>query len=275
MNGRTRATVAGAAAACGAAMWATVVEPRRLRVREVEVEVPGWPRALDALRVALVADLHAGAPHVDESRVARVVAAANRARPDLVALLGDYVDTRAPLGSRIEPEAVAAPLGRLEAPLGTFAVLGNHDWNDEGERMRHALREQRIEVLENDAVSVSLGGQVLWLVGLADASTRTVDLATPFGLVPASAPLLVLSHDPDVLPRLPPRPLLALAGHTHGGQIDLPLIRDRLSPSRHGYDGGVFREGERLMYVSRGVGTSTLPIRVRATPEVVILTLRA
>jgi predicted MPP superfamily phosphohydrolase len=277
MDRPATAVLAGAGvAALGAAVWTTLVEPRRLRVREVAVEVRGWPETLMGLRVALVSDIHAGAPHVDEHRVARVVDAVNAARPDLVALLGDYVDPKVALGTRVEPETVAERLGALEATLGAFAVLGNHDWADGGERVRRALREHRIEVLENDAVSVDLGGEVLWIVGLADATRRDPDLATPFALVPDGAPLIVLTHDPDVFPRMPDRPLLAAAGHTHGGQVNLPLVRERVTPSRYGdrYAGGLFRRGQRVMYVSRGIGTSTLPVRLRATPEVVVLDVR-
>jgi uncharacterized protein len=268
-----RRALAGAAVAAGAAaFWATVVEPRRLRIREVEVEVEGWPAALADMRIALIADLHAGAPQVDERRVAQVVDAVNRAHPDLVALLGDYVDPEVALGDPVEPEAVAARLGELEAPLGSFAVLGNHDWRNDGERVRRALREQLIDVLENDAASVDFAGQVIWIVGLADATMRAPDLSTPFSMVPASAPLLVLSHDPHVFPSLPDRPMLVVAGHTHGGQVNIPGVRELVKPSP--FFGGLERAGRRVMYVSRGIGTSTLPIRFRAAPEVVVLTMR-
>src|SRR5690348_15212925 len=144
-----RLAIAAAGGVAAAAAWATVVEPRRLRVRRVEVEVEGWPAALDDLKIALVADLHAGAPYVGEERVEQVVAAVNRARPDMVALLGDYVDPNVTFGGEVAPEAVARRLGELEAPLGSFAVLGNHDWKNDGDRVRHALREQLIDVLEN------------------------------------------------------------------------------------------------------------------------------
>jgi uncharacterized protein len=132
-----------------------------------------------------------------------------------------------------------------------------------------------IEVLENDAASVDLAGQVVWIVGLADASERVPDVATPFSLVPEGGPLLVLSHNPDLFPMLPDRPSLTVAGHTHGARVNLPLVREKVTPSEHGarYAGGLFHEGRRVMYVSRGIGTSTLPIRFRAAPEVVLLTL--
>jgi uncharacterized protein len=260
----------------GLAAWTALVEPRRLRVREVGVRVRDWPAGLADLRIALVADLHAGAPHVDESRVESVVAAVNRVRPDLVALLGDYVDPTVALGERVEPEAVAERLGRLEAPLGRFAVLGNHDWLNDGERIRHALRANGIEVLENDATSVDYAGDVLWVVGLADAGQRIPDLDTPFGLVPESAPLVVLSHNPDLFPLLDDRPSLTLAGHTHGAQVNVPGLREHVTPSYHGerFAGGLFERGDRVMYVSRGIGTSTLPVRFRAVPEVVVVTVR-
>ena len=271
-----RAALAAAAAAGAAAVWTTVVEPRRLRVREVAVEMPGWPEGLANLRIALVSDIHAGAPHVDEGRVARIVETVNRAQPDLVALLGDYIDPEVALGDPVAPEAVAERLGELESPLGSFAVLGNHDWRNDGERVRRALREQLIDVLENDAASVDFAGQLLWIVGLADATTREPDLTTPFGMVPGSAPLIVLSHDPDVFPKLPRRPLLALAGHTHGAQVNVPIVREKVTPSRYGqrFAGGLVRDGEKAMYVSRGIGTSTYPVRFRAAPEVVMLTVR-
>jgi predicted MPP superfamily phosphohydrolase len=271
-----RALIGAAAAAGAAAVWSTVIEPRRLRVRHVDVEVPGWPGALADLRIALVADLHAGAPQIDEKRVGQIVSAVNAAHPDLVALLGDYIDPHVALGDPVAPEAVAARLGELEAPLGAFAVLGNHDWENDGDRVRRALREQLIDVLDNDTASVDFAGQVIWIVGLADASTRVPDLATPFSMVPASAPLIVLSHDPDVWPKLPPRPSLTLAGHTHGAQVNIPVVREKITPSRYGdrFAGGLAREGDRVMYVSRGIGTSSYPVRFRAAPEIVMLTVR-
>jgi predicted MPP superfamily phosphohydrolase len=271
----TAAAVGAATAAAGAAAWTTLVEPRRLRVRKVKVEVPAWPETLAGLKIALVSDLHAGAPQVDERAVGRVVAAINRTRPDLIALLGDYIDPEVILGDPVEPEAVAERLAKLQAPLGVFAVLGNHDWMNDGERVRHALREQRIDVLENDATSVALADQPLWLVGLADASERDPDMSTPFSLVPGGAPLVVLSHNPDLFPLLPERPSLTLAGHTHGAQVNVPLVRDAVTPSDHGarFAGGLTREGERVMYVSRGIGTSRIPVRFRAAPEIVLLTV--
>jgi predicted MPP superfamily phosphohydrolase len=272
-----RTILAGALGAAALGGWSLLVEPRLIRVRRLERRLDKWPQALDGLRVALVSDLHAGAPQVDEAKVGQVVAKVNAEQPDLIALLGDYVDPEVTLGEPVSPEAVGEQLARLRASLGAFAVLGNHDWRTDGERVRRALRGAGVSVLENDAASVERGGCVLWIVGLADATERVPDTDTSFAMVPDGAPLLVLTHDPDLFPRVPERAALTLAGHTHGGQVNLPLLKRKFIPSRFGdrYGGGAVEEGGRLMYVSRGIGTSNLPVRLGAPPEVVVVTLRS
>jgi predicted MPP superfamily phosphohydrolase len=207
--------------------------------------------------------------------VDRVVAKVNAARPDLIALVGDYADPSVLLGNAAAPAKVAEALGRLHARLGTFAVLGNHDWHHYGERMPRALRAAGIEVLENDAVALEHRGAVLWVAGLADMRERNPDPTVALAMVPAGQALIVLTHDPDMFPQLRARAAVTLAGHTHGGQIGLPLVRRATAPSRHGYTGGEVREGGGYMYVSRGIGTAGLPIRLAAPPEIAILKLRS
>ena len=233
-----------------------------------------WPERLEGLRVAVVSDLHTGAPWVDERKVERVVAKVNAARPDLVALVGDYADPTVPLGEPVAPEAVAAELAGLRAPLGVFAVLGNHDWHHYGERVPRALREAGLEVLENDAVAVEHNGEVLWVAGLGDLRERDADVSVALAMVPAGQALIALTHDPDTFPSLRERADVVLAGHTHGGQIGLPIVRRAAAPSRGGYTGGEVREAGGYMYVSRGVGTTGLPIRFAAPPEIAVLRLR-
>jgi predicted MPP superfamily phosphohydrolase len=238
------------------------------------VTLDEWPAALGGLRVAVVADLHSGAPHVDERAVARLVARVNAQGPDLVALLGDYADPTVPLGDPVEPERVAELLGDLHAPLGVFAVLGNHDWRHHGERVPRALRAAGIEVLENDAASVERGGEMLWVAGLADPNERDADVSATLAMVPPHAPLIVLTHDPDLFPALRDRAAVTLAGHTHGGQVAVPLLRRRLAPTSRGYVAGEVREHGGFMYVSPGVGTAHAPLRLGVPPEIALLTLR-
>lgn len=241
-------------------------------VRDRTLRLPRWPRSLDGLRVALVSDFHAGAPQVDAAAVGRVVRRVNRRRPDLVLVLGDLVDPRGHFARPVSPEAVAAELGRLRGRLGVFAVLGNHDWANDGPRVAAALRDSGIPVLENGWTST---GELV-VAGLADAGTREPDLQATLDGVPPDAPVLLLSHDPDVFPRVPARVALTVSGHTHGGQIDLPLLKARTIPSRFGdrYARGHVVEDGRHLFVTSGVGTSRWPVRLRRPPEAVILRLR-
>jgi uncharacterized protein len=269
-----RLTLAGGAVAAAAlGVYAGWVEPRRLVVRQVELHPPHWPQHLDGLRLGIASDLHAGVPYAGLGAVARVADTLNAQAPDVHLLLGDYLDSSQVLRRRLAPEAVAEQLGRLRAPKGTFAVMGNHDWRHSDDRIWRALDAQGIPVLEDEAVE--LGG--FWIVGLADLRFRAPDIPRALAQVPDGEPMIVLSHDPDTFPRIPSRVSLTLSGHTHGGQVAIPLLRRPLMPSRYGerYARGHIVEGGRHLYVTHGVGTSGLPIRFLAPPEVVILTLRA
>jgi predicted MPP superfamily phosphohydrolase len=265
------------AAAAGTVAWALLVEPRRLVVRRHDLRPAGWPAALDGLRVALISDVHAGGLHVDGARVGRIVARVQRERPDLVLVLGDLVDDAAPLTDheQAEPGPIADRIGRLRAPLGVVAVLGNHDWHTGGHRVARALRAAGVTVLENRAVRVGDGARELWLAGLADATERDPDVAGTLEGVPDGAPVVVLSHDPDVFPLIPARVALTVSGHTHGGQLAVPGLKRLWTPSQHGerYAGGHVVEDGRHLVVSRGIGTSSWPVRLGAPPELVVLRL--
>jgi len=273
----TSAAIGGAALLAGAAglgvgVYAVLVAPRRLRVRHRTLRLPGWPAELAGLRIALVSDLHAGGPHVGPAEVARVAAAVQREAPDLVALLGDFVDPEVLGGGEVAPEAVAAPLGALRAPLGVLAVLGNHDWKTDGPRVAITLTAAGIRVLEDEALELRPG---LWVAGLADATTRRPRPHAALAEVPDDATLVVLTHDPDLFPQIRGRAALTVAGHTHGAQVDLPGLAPRVIPSRFGarFKAGHIVEHGRHLFVTRGVGTSRWPVRLNAPPEVDVLRL--
>lgn len=264
--------LAGLAAAAGVIGWAAWFAPRRVVLRRRTLRLPRWPAELGGLRVAVLADLHAGAPHVDEDKVARLVADINHVRPDLVALLGDYVDPTVAFGTPVSPEAVAAALGQLRAPLGIVAVLGNHDSAHPGAPMGRCLRDAGVTLLENDAVAVREG---LWIAGVGPESKRRADPQAAVAGVPAGDAVLLLSHNPDAFVRVPERVALTLSGHTHAGQVALPHLRARYIPSRFGerFARGHVVERDRHLFVSAGVGTSRFPIRFLAPPEIVLLRL--
>jgi predicted MPP superfamily phosphohydrolase len=247
-------------------------------VRRRSLHLPRWPAELDGLRVALVSDLHAGAPHIGVRRVAEVAALVTEQRADLVCLLGDFVDPEVTFGRTVAPELVAGPLGVVHAPLGVLAVLGNHDWRTDGPRVTAALRAAGATVLENQAVRLGEGGRSFWVAGVEDPTERIPDITAALRGVPDGEPLLVLSHDPDLFPSIPLQAALTLAGHTHGGQVNLgSSLRARVIPSLFGdrYARGHVVEGGRHLYVTSGVGTSSHPVRFARPPEIVVLTLRA
>jgi predicted MPP superfamily phosphohydrolase len=264
---------AAAALAAGAALtWAGWIEPRRLVTVRRTLELPRWPAALDGVRLGIVSDVHAGAPHVTEKTVARAVERLNAEAPDVMLLLGDFIDSHVVWGGRVKPEAIARELAALRAPLGVFAALGNHDWKQAGDRMWRALTNAGIEVLENGAAAAGS----FYVAGLADLRERRPDLPTALAGVPQDAPVILLSHDPDVFPFVPERIALTVSGHLHGGQVAIPRMRRPAIPSRYGerYARGHVVEDGRHLYVSSGLGTSGLPLRFLAPPEVVVLELR-
>ncbi|HWK27849.1 MAG TPA: metallophosphoesterase [Solirubrobacter sp.] len=262
--------------ALAALAYAAWFEPRRLVVRDVDLTLPHWPTELSGLRAGVLSDLHAGVPHAGLKAVRRVVDALNAREPDVHLLLGDYLDASQVWRHRLAPERIAAELARLRAPLGTLAVLGNHDWHDNGDRMWRALSAAGITVLENRAVELHARGGSFWVAGLADLRYRRPRVDATLATIPPGAPTILLAHDPDMFAGVPSRVSLTLSGHTHGGQVAIPLLRRPLLPSYYGerYARGHIVEHGRHLIVTSGIGTSGLPIRLFAPPEVLVLTLR-
>src|ERR1041385_8344806 len=183
------------------AIWSFGIEPGLLVVRHVRMELPRWR---SDVRVAVLSDLHIGSPHVGLDKLRIIVEKTNAENPALVVLRGDFV-TGGPNGRRaggfVEPEATAAELKKLRAPLGVFAVLGNHDWWYDGNRVGRALTDAGIPVLENKAVRVG----PIWLGGIADFWTREPDIAGTLAQVTSDDPVVLITHNPDIFPDVPAR----------------------------------------------------------------------
>jgi uncharacterized protein len=261
-----------------AAIWGFLIEPNLLLVRHVSIETAKWPVTLAPLRIVAVADIHAGAPHVDAAKLNRLVAEVNAQNPDVIMLLGDYVIQHIPFGKPIPPEEIAGHLKGLRAKHGVYAVLGNHDWyRPGGERVWRSLEDAGIRVLENRAVPLPGSNERIWLAGIADDTTRDPDPHGTFRTIPAGAAVVALTHDPAVFPDIPDRAALTLAGHTHGGQVAVPfwgaLFIPGRSPLRYAY--GHIAENGNDLYVTSGIGTTALPVRFNAPPELVVITLHA
>ncbi|HEV7289139.1 metallophosphoesterase [Sphingomonas sp.] len=258
-----------ALAFAGYGYWGALRDPI---VRRATIEMADWPKGKAPLRVVLLSDLHVAGPDMPPARLARIVARVNKLKPHLVLIAGDLVSDKRVSTHRYTEDEAVAPLRGLRAPFGVVAVLGNHDhWRDTA-GMRRALEANRVTVLSNSVIRRA----GLILAGADDDFTGRADPAALARAVEALAgPVVALSHSPDIVPALPSRFGLILAGHTHCGQIKLPLIGRPATMSRHGdrFACGLIREGDRTIVVSAGLGTSLLPVRIGAPPDLWLLEL--
>lgn len=256
-------------------VWSFVIEPDRIVVNQAELSLRGWPLQFDKMKIVAIGDLHVGSPHIDLGKLREIVSSVNERNPDLILIPGDFVIQEVRGGSFVEPEAMAEILKDLRAPLGVFAVLGNHDWWFDGERVRRALEAVGIRVLENDVVRLERGGESIWLAGLADLWTRRPDITATLAKISDDAPVIAFTHNPDLFPAIPQRVILTVAAHTHGGQVNIPLIGRPIVPSnyRQRYAAGHIQEDGRHLFVTTGIGTSIIPVRFRVPPEISVLVL--
>jgi predicted MPP superfamily phosphohydrolase len=235
-------------------------------VRRASIGLPDWPAGADPVRVALLTDVHVAGPDMPPSRLARIVAQVNRLQPDLVLFGGDFVSDKRVATRRYAGGEALAPLAALDAPLGVVAVLGNHDhWRSESEIVR-ALRRADVRILDNAATTLG----PLSLGGVDDAFTGRADvLRTTPAMRRLKGARVLLSHSPDVAPGAPADVTLLLAGHTHCGQIRLPLVGALSYMSAYGdrFACGLTRHGPLRVVTSAGLGTSLLPLRLGADPD--------
>lgn len=281
-----------------------VAETRWLRVTHYKILPPGWPRGL-RVRLAVIADVHACDPWMNAERLNGLVARTNMLGADAILLLGDYVPS-----ARMKRFATALPddvwagvLGKLKAPLGVHAVLGNHDWWDDLSVQKRgsgpvpagiALSKAGVPVYENQAVRLEKNGQPFWIAGLGDqwafwpkrddyddfveggrvAYRGVHDVAATLAQVTDDAPVVLMAHEPDIFPDVPDRVALTISGHTHGGQVRIfgytPVVPSKYG-SRFAY--GHIIEDNRHLVVSGGLGCSGLPIRFGSPPEIVVIDL--
>lgn len=259
------------------AIYGFVIEPGRLVLRDYTLALQRWPAACNGLRVDVVSDTHTGSPRNGLDHLDRWVRALADSDAPVVLMAGDYVILSVLAGSYVPPESIAAHLRPLTARKQVYAVLGNHDWWKGGGRVSRAFSAAGVRMIDNRAVPVELGACRFWLAGLGDLLEGRPDVSGTFAHVPRGAAVIALTHEPALLRSIPRRTVLTVAGHTHGGQID--PFPDWLRVGRHDpYSNrlrGVIRDGARTLFVSPGIGTSILPMRLGVPPEVSRLTLDA
>lgn len=259
--------------------WGAIIEPQRLVERDHTLALRQWPARCDGLRLDVVADTHTGSPYNKLDNVDRLVERLVASDADAVLLGGDYVILSVFLGRYIPAADIAARLRPLTARKPVYAVLGNHDWWKDGDAVSRALASAGVTMIDNRALPVTLRGCGFWIAGIGDLMEGDPDVAGTFAAIAdPDAPVLVLTHEPDSLPDIPLRAALTIAGHTHGGQMDpWPFRRQPSTWVRrsHRLKWHVRDDAGRDLFVTPGIGTSILPMRIGVPPEISRLTLRS
>jgi len=260
-----RLVAAGVGATTGTAAYGYLYGRHELGVTEAVLPVNGLPAALSGLRIGLLTDVHRSRWMSDDD-VARAVNMLLLARPDLVVLGGDYVTW----GDRQYIGPSAAALGHLSAPHGVFGILGNHD---DDHQMPAALAAKGVEVLKDARTRLTINGESLELVGIRFWTRKASDIASLTR--GAMGTTILLAHDPRRLTEASALNIpLVLSGHTHGGQVVLPVI-GAIAAQKFPVVAGTARRGESTIFVSRGIGTVYVPVRLNCPPEVAVLTLQS
>jgi uncharacterized protein len=281
-------------------VYAVGIEPNfMLQVKRYALTPAGWPPGLQ-VRLVVLTDIHAGEPFMSAAKISRICAAANALKPDAMLLLGDFNAGHMFVQRAVTSQQVGEALSTLRAPLGCYAVLGNHDWwhgdlalspSDGTVAIRRALKQAGIALLENHAVALQTPGGKFWLVGLGDQLADVGpdqhyderndlgidDLDLALSQVTDDAPVVLMAHEPMIFRTAPDRVALTLCGHTHGGQVNLPLFGPAVGALRFGPDlvYGHVQRGDRHLIISGGLGESVAPVRFLRPPEIVEITLGA
>lgn len=248
---------------------AALTEPYMLSIEHTRIQLDRLPEAFDGFRVVQLSDVHHG-PFSNPEQIEQAVETANRLKPDIIALTGDYISKE-----RHYAAPCAEMLGRLKARHGVYAVLGNHDHWVDAPLLTDLFRAEGITVLINEGMRFEKNGAAFWLAGVDDTMVGLEDLSLALAGARKDEMKLLLAHNPVVLRRAARASVdLVLSGHTHGGQVAIRGERSASGKVRRRLLKGLGRQGNTQIYVNRGLGTVVLPIRYGCPPEISLLELR-
>lgn len=257
-------------------IWAFVIEPNFILLRDdVSIVSEKWPKSLDGLKVVVAADFHAGKYFGEKERIKRAVDAIKAEKPDVVFLLGDYINQamrpNTPPRNVMNLDELAAILSEIRPPYGMYAIFGNHDLNYNAAKEVGAMLEKAgAVVLRNNARIISTPRGNFAVYGAIDTPQTSGRANRAMSKIPEDIPIIALSHSPDGATVLSGRPVIILAGHTHGGQIRFPYCRPIFSNCKLGrnYADGLSEMGGSYLYTTRGLGTSRIPARFACPPTI-------
>jgi predicted MPP superfamily phosphohydrolase len=263
------------------------VEPRQFVVVEETLAIPNWDPKLNGFKVVAIADIHTGSNYAPPERLRLVVEKANKQNADLIVLLGDYVseskrgrNRNAPEGAdgtelKIPASEIADNLQGFKARYGVYAVIGNHDWYHNEQKIDREFERVGIKVLNNEVAEIQVGEDTVKLWGIEDLWKNRRVPVEAYDSIAEKRNIIAITHNPDSLLTAPAGFSIMFAGHSHGGQINFPIFGP-LAPfnDRRFMDGHAEVDGKHV-YVTSGVGTSVIPFRWRVPPEIAVVTLNA
>jgi uncharacterized protein len=271
-----RTAAVGALALAGDSV---LLEPNLPRIVRQDFLLPRWPQTLNRFTIALLSDFHYD-PYFSVHPLHAAIPMVNDLHPDLIVFTGDFVSVP-DFGDEKKAAFAAEPCARLlrqmTAPLGLWAVLGNHDDNTDPQYVTRALEAESIRVLANRSVPIEPGGGRFWLAGVNDVIGGTADLTATLRTVPRDEAVVLLAHEPDFADEACRFPIdLQLSGHSHGGQVRLPFLPPLYLPEMaRKYMWGTYQVGPLPLYTNAGLGTVTVPVRLNCPPEITLLTLHS
>jgi uncharacterized protein len=270
--------VAAGAAVTGA--WG-FSESKYPQVTRLEIPLARLPRAFDGFTIVQLSDFHYE-HRFSATPIRKAVEIVNGLHPDLIVLTGDFVTVPVVVEGNVRRFAEAAePCARilqdLKAPMGRFAILGNHDAGSDPVRVTRALREHGLPVLMNRSVPLQRGKDRIWLAGIDDVLEGRPDIALALQNIPPAETTILLAHEPDFADEVSVTPVdLQLSGHSHGGQVWIPGIgAPWLPPLGRRYPRGLYKVRNLTLYTNFGLGTIRMPVRINCPPEITLITLRA
>jgi predicted MPP superfamily phosphohydrolase len=256
----------------------TLLEPNRPRIVRQEIALRRWPARLEGFTIALLSDFHYD-PYFSVHPLRSSIAMVNGLHAEMIVLTGDFVSSPLfgdPAAGAAAAEPCAQLLRQMQAPHGSWAVMGNHDCFTDPDRVTSALRAQGIQVLVNQSVPIERDGARFWLSGVDDVLVGTADLDATLHNIHTDDAVVLLAHEPDYADHVARHPIdLQLSGHSHGGQVRPPFVRPLYLPElARKYIWGLYKIGGLTLYTNPGLGTVGVPVRWNCPPEITLLTLR-